>query len=151
MAACSKRRVTSEEDLLKDDLKKSRVEESDAEKTDGKPVEEAETQAPESEEVKVEAEETAADSAVKEFALGETRPTPVAGEQKPCLPPRKTGLHLLFFFIYLFYMKYVSALSFGLGLSFQMRKINHLERHSCILKETFRVNILMHLWKHYLT
>lgn len=90
MAACSKRRVTSEEDLLKDDLKKSRVEESGAEKTDGKPLEEAESQAPESEEVKVEAEETAADSAVKEFAIGETRPTPVARKQKPCLPARKT-------------------------------------------------------------
>lgn len=74
VAACSKRRVASEEELLKDDLKKSRVEESDAEKTDGKSVEESESRVPESEEVKVEAEETAADSAVKEFTIGETRP-----------------------------------------------------------------------------
>lgn len=75
VAACSKRRVASEEDLLKDDLKKSRVEESDAEKTDGKSVEESESRAPESEEVKVEAEETTtADSAVKDFTIGETRP-----------------------------------------------------------------------------
>lgn len=81
VAACSKRRVTSEEDLLKDDLKKSRVEESDAEKTDGDSVQEAESQAPAAEEVKAEAEETAetaAESAVKEFAIGETRPTLIA-------------------------------------------------------------------------
>lgn len=72
VAACSKRRVASEEDLLKDDLKKSRVEERDAERADGKSAEEGGPQAPQSEEVKVEAEETAADSAAKEFAIGET-------------------------------------------------------------------------------
>lgn len=86
VAACSKRRVTSEEDLLKDDLKKSRVEESDAEKTDGKPVEEAESQAPESEDVKVEAEETAADSAVKEFALDFSPPPSAPFEHRIVTP-----------------------------------------------------------------
>lgn len=91
VAACSKRRVASEEDLLKDDLKKSRVEESDAEKTGAKSVEEAECKAPQSEEVKAEVEETAADSAVKEFSIGEARLTlaRIARKQNPHLPPRK--------------------------------------------------------------
>lgn len=79
VAACSKRRVASEEDLLKDDLKKSRVEESGADTTEGKSVEESESRAPESEEVKVEAEETAADSAVEEFTIGEACETIFTG------------------------------------------------------------------------
>lgn len=83
VAACSKRRVASEEDLLKDDLKKSRVEESNAEKTDGKSAEESESRAPQSEEVKVEAEEAVADSAVKEFTIGEAQAKKAALSQCP--------------------------------------------------------------------
>lgn len=69
MATCSKRHVTEEEELMKDDLKKSRLD-SKAENADGRTVEGGETKAFKSDEAKTEAEEEDVDSAVKEFIIG---------------------------------------------------------------------------------
>lgn len=72
VAACSKRRVTEEEDQVKDDLKKSRVEGIKTENAHGEVAEKGgEPKASKSEEVNTEAEkETEGNSEVKEFILG---------------------------------------------------------------------------------
>ncbi|KAM7409309.1 hypothetical protein PAMA_000995 [Pampus argenteus] len=74
VATCSKRRVTEEEDAVKDDLKKSRVEDSKVENAGGQSAEGAEPQASKSEDVKSEVEEEAKEAEPTEFIIDSSPP-----------------------------------------------------------------------------